>query len=268
MAKFGAYFIVFCVLLAPIDSFGFRQDSQDGQTSRTMSVEEAVQTFDEGNAQLLSGQFAAAIQQYSKADQGGWASAELYYNMSLAYHRLNKAGLAVLYLEKAKRLSPSDEKVLHALSVANHRQVDRFSQLPDPFWQKLRLWLVNRISVFVAFGIGMGMWIGLVGLIIGKMLFGLYGDWWRRARILTGSFAFCLIFYALTTSAWPPLKEKAVILSPEARLHELADDTSKEILLVHEGLVITVKNRSGDWAFIEVSNGSKGWVSTSLFETI
>lgn len=233
-----------------------------------MSLEEAVQSFDAGNAQLLNGQFASSIEQYVKADQGGWASTELYYNMSLAYHRLNKAGLAILYLEKAKRLSPSDEKVLHALSVANHRQADRFSQLPDPFWQKIRLWLVNRISVFVAFGIGLAMWIGLVGLIIGKMLFGLYGDWWRRAQILTGSFAFCLIFYALTTSAWPPLEEKAVILSPEARLHELADNTSKEILRVHEGLVITVKNWSGDWAFIEVSNGSKGWVSSSSFETI
>ncbi|MDA1028705.1 MAG: hypothetical protein O3B41_06595 [Bacteroidetes bacterium] len=262
MAKFGVLFLLFWALLAPAGSVSFQQEGS------TMLLEAAVQSFDEGNVQLLNGQFSAALELYTQADQGGWASAELYYNMSLAYHRLNKAGLAVLYLEKAKRLSPSDVKVLHALSVANHRQADRFSQLPDPFWQKIRLWLVNRISVFVAFGIGLSMWIGLIGLIIGKMLFGLRGDWWRRARILTGSFAFCLIFYALTTSAWPPIEEKAVILSPEAGLHELADNTSKEILRIHEGLVITVKNRSGDWAFVEVSNGSKGWVSTSLFETI
>ena len=262
---YASFIFVFCSIMVTMRPIALIAGQVEVER---VPLNTAVQAFDEGTTSLLDGNFGAAIAAFEKADQSGWASAELYYNMGLAYHRLNRFGLAVQYLEKAKRIAPDDPKILHSLTVAAHRQADRFSQLPRPFWQKMHVWVENQLPIGVAFWIGIVLWFGLVALITGKLLSHWHGEWWRRARILLGVSSFLLIFYSLTTSAWPPTKERAVILSTEARMHDIADESSDEVLRVHEGLVVLVKNRSTDWALIEVANGSRGWVEANLLGTI
>ena len=238
--------------------------SASGQTT----LPDAVRAFDEGTVQLLDGNFQAAISSFEKAEQSGWSSPELFYNMGLAYHRMNKLGLAIAHLERAKRLSPGDPKIEHSLTVANHKQVDRFSQLPDPFWKKLRIWSARMVPIQIAFWFGLALWAGFVVMMVGKILLAWRGDWWRRSRIIVGTLAGVLIVHALATSAWPPTEEKAVIVATELRLRANADDAADEVIRVHEGLVVKVEERTTDWAMIELPNGTKGWVALHSFVSI
>ena len=250
-----AWALVFCLC-------GF--SSAVGQNA----LPDAVRAFDEGTVHLLDGNFQSAISLFEVAEQSGWSSPELFYNMGLAFHRMNKLGLAITYLERAKQLAPEDPKIAHSLTVANHKQVDRFSQLPDPFWKKLHTWSARVVPVHFAFWFGFALWVGFVALMVGKIVLAWRGDWWRRSRIVIGTLACILIVHALATSAWPPTQERAVIVATELRLRANPDDTADEVIRVHEGLVVKVEERTTDWAMIELPNGTKGWVALQAFVSI
>ena len=229
---------------------------------------DAVRAFDAGTVHLLEGNFQAALAEFEKADQSEWSSPELFYNMGLAYHRMNKLGLAIVYLERAKELAPEDPKILHSLGVANHKQADRFSQLPNPFWKKLAIWSARVMPVTRAFWIGLFCWLVFVVLMIGKSMLAWRGDWWRRSRIVVGLLAAVFLIHAFGTSAWPPVDQRAVILPSEVRLREAPDDASAEVIRVHEGLVVKLDIQTPDWAMIELPNGTKGWVSVHSLVSI
>ena len=97
---------------------------------------EILRYFDAGTALLVDGQFSDALEQFEHAERLGWGSTELYFNIGLAYHRLDNLGQSIRYLERAKILSPNDPKVNHSLNLAKSRRVDNFSELPKPFWRR------------------------------------------------------------------------------------------------------------------------------------
>ena len=256
------FFLIICALVTSAPLIPARS------AAAQEALPDAVRAFDEGTVHLLDGNFSAAVTSFKAANDTGWASPELYYNLSLAYHRMNKLGLAVTYLEKAKRLDPQDQKILHSISVANHKQVDRFSQLPEPFWRRIHKWSSTIFPVGPSFWVGVTFWFLLAGLFVGKLLLAWRGDWWRRARIVVGALATLFIFHSLTTSAWPPIQEQGVVVVTELRLKEEPDDAAPEVIRVHEGLVVTISSRTPDWILIILPNGTKGWVLNGTLEMI
>lgn len=228
-------------------------------------MQKAVQQFDAGTVALLEGNFQQAISLFGEAERAGWSSPELYYNTGLAYHRINKLGMAILYLERAKSLRPDDAKILHSLSVANHKQADRFSVLPPPFWKKFHRTVLRIFPITVSFWIGFICWTLLVVLWVGYLLRQWRGEWWRRSRYLLAVFALFFVGHALASSAWPPFTPQAVIIPSEVRLRAEASDDAEEIIRVHEGLVVSIETPALDWVYVEIPNGTKGWVpSTSI----
>ncbi len=235
------------------------------QAVSAQEMQQAIQQFDAGTVALLEGNFQQAISLFGEAEKAGWASPELYYNTGLAYHRLNKLGMAIVYLERAKELSPDDPKILHGLSVANHKQADRFSILPAPFWKKIHRSVLRVLPITLSYWLGLFFWTALVSLWIGYLLKRWRGDWWRRSRSIVAMLALFFIVHSLASSAWPPFTAQAVIVSTEARLRSEALDESEEVIRVHEGLVVSIQAEALDWMCVEIPNGTKGWVrSTSL----
>ena len=55
------------------------------------------------------------------------------YNLGNAHYRLGKVGYAILYYEKALKLSPNDEDVMHNLALAKLNLKDKVDTLP-PFF--------------------------------------------------------------------------------------------------------------------------------------
>ncbi len=230
--------------------------------------EAALPLFDSGTALLGDGQFLDALQQFEEAEALGWGSTQLYYNMALVHHRLDNLGQSIRYLEKAQVLSPDDPKVLHSLSVASSHRVDTFSELPDPFWRATHAWVLRTFPIFPAFWTGFLLYLILIGLIIGKYMHYLEGPWFRRARFAAALIGGALILHALTSSAFPPYDERAVVLSNQVSLLEQADSDSDEVLEVHEGLVVTKGNQASEWTFIQIPNGARGWVPSNTLGDI
>ncbi|MDE2995231.1 MAG: tetratricopeptide repeat protein [Bacteroidota bacterium] len=224
---------------------------------------ETLRVFDEGNAALLDGQFREAIAAYRSVEAEGWGSASLYYNMGLAYYRMDELGQAIRYLEKAKRLDRDDERIEHSLSVAERRRQDRFSQLPQPFWKNMQGWLVDFVPIRFAFFLGLLGWFGFAAAWVHASLTGFDTPSRAQVRRIALVVGGLLLIHALASSIWPPRAPQAVVLTPVVELREQASDGADVVQTIHEGLVVARHSQAGDWTLVEIPNGTRGWMASS-----
>jgi len=224
--------------------------------------------FDAGTALLVDGQFSDALEQFENAERLGWGSTELYFNIGLAYHRLDNLGQSIRYLERAKILSPNDPKVIHSLNLAKSRRVDNFSELPKPFWRRAHSWTARVVPIDVSFWTGFMAYAILIALALAKIILRLDGSWWRRGRFAAGVLGAALLIHAFATSAWPPMDQKAVVLASKVALLEQADAGSNEVMRVHEGVIVIMRTEVSDFTFVQIPNGGRGWVPSTVLGSI
>ena len=113
------------------------------------------------------------------------------------------------------------------------------------------------------FGVGILAWTVLVGLLLHRMMTGADSSWLRRGRSLSAAFALLFLSHSLLSEAFPPFNTQAVLLTDSAVVHEQPDTHAPEILRIHEGLVVDVSTETDGWTLIRISNGTRGWISTS-----
>ncbi len=85
------------------------------------------------NELYKNNQYQLAIDEYNKIISQGYEGASLYYNLGNAHYRLGNVGFAILYYEKALKLSPSDEDAKHNLAIAKLNIKDKVDELPQFF---------------------------------------------------------------------------------------------------------------------------------------
>ncbi|MDA0378179.1 MAG: tetratricopeptide repeat protein [Bacteroidetes bacterium] len=229
---------------------------------------EIVQTFDRGTSALLDGRFSEALDAFHSVETAGWGSGALFYNMGMTYYRMDRLGEAIQYLEKARKLEADDPRIQHSLSVAERRRTDRFSQLPDPFWRTAQSWMTGVIPIRWAFGLGMLAWLGFGGLWTWQLTTGIRTPWIRRIRQASLLMGCLLLVHALASSISPAEPPRSVILDPVVTLREQATEQANDVLTVHEGLVVDVRSEAGEWALVEVPNGTRGWIPSRSLGTI
>jgi len=79
----------------------------------------------EGNKAYADGLYNNAISSYTKVLDEGYESADLYYNLGNACFKTDDLASAILYYEKALKLSPNDDDIVFNLNVANSRITDK-----------------------------------------------------------------------------------------------------------------------------------------------
>ena len=112
-----------------------------------------------GNELYKNNQYQLAIDEYNKLIKQDYEGASLYYNLGNAHYRLGKVGFAILYYEKALRLSPGDEDAKHNLAIAKLNIKDKVDELPPFFifniWEGLLAsfsvsgWTIIIYTVFI-----------------------------------------------------------------------------------------------------------------------
>lgn len=218
----------------------------------------AVRHYDAGNERFRQGDYRGALAAYEQALEAGYASGRLYYNMGNAYYRLDNLGQAIRYYEKARDLTPDDRALLHNLRVARARLVDQFSQVPPPFWAVGWQHVRAAAGLWAYFGVGLAFYL-LAAVLLGyRIRTGTRNPWHRRALTVTVLTGGLFLLTAFAASASGP--ERAVLVTPEAALHETPDDDAPASMAVHEGTVVEVLRARGDWAEVRLPNGVTGWL--------
>jgi len=91
-----------------------------GGSARADLVDEA---WKQGNQAFFSGDHKGALRIYETLDAQGVVSAELYYNMGVAFERLGQRGHAVWAFERALALNPADEDAQFNLAQVREKLV-------------------------------------------------------------------------------------------------------------------------------------------------
>jgi tetratricopeptide (TPR) repeat protein len=236
----------------------------------TSFAQEAAMNFSAANDLYRGGKYAEAISTYEKIVSNGYESPALYYNLGNAYYKSGNIPAAILNYERAKRLAPGDEDVLHNLRLANLRIVDKIEPVPRLFF--------------------VGWWDGLIGLASSSGWGSIaIGALWLAAlllagfRIVRGGLAQKLLLFpgiamvlfsifAFTAGGIQGGRERsesaAILFAPTASVKSAPDAGSTDLFVVHEGVRVDVLDSVGEWEKIRLADGKEGWLPMADLKVI
>jgi tetratricopeptide (TPR) repeat protein len=229
--------------------------------------EEIVQ---KANKDYSSGLYANAINGYMQVVKNGYESAELYYNLGNAYFKTNDLPSAILYYEKAKKLSPNDEDITYNLNVANSRIKDKIEEVPQLFykrwWQDLLhlksgdAWARTQVITFMIFLALIVVYFTSRPLVVKKISF-----WFSVAFISISLLSFGFAFQNLRSFS---KVNEAIVFDPSLTVKSSPSDNSVDLFVVHEGTKVRVTESLGEWVEVRIANGSSGWIRNTSIQEI
>jgi tetratricopeptide (TPR) repeat protein len=217
---------------------------------------EAQALFVEANDAYYRGDYATAESKYEKLLEAGLGGPDVLFNLGTTHLAQGQLGPAVLYLERARRLSDDDD-VEANLAVARQRQGDQVvgGEASRPFLERLADAMDERV-VSAAFLVT--WWLGFVAWFIFRRKL--------EGRLLWGLFAAGLLALGLALGAGVAAHAyvrhrviEAVVMPATARVREFPGDAAKVSFEVHAGLKVRVMEESGRYARIRLPNALEGW---------
>ena len=219
--------------------------------------------FEKGNTAYAKAQYQQAVQTYQQILGDGYQSAAIYFNLGNAYYKLGDIPSALLYYEKAHKLSPGDEDINFNIQLVNLKTADKLEQAPDFFvtqwWDGFILLLsANTLSA-----------LSILFIIVGFLILILYlftkSASVKRSSFYTGIVAIFLglifIFIANRQEYYFSSHHQAIIFGSSVTAKSTPDDNAKPLFVVHEGTKVNVIQKNDVWIEIELPNGNAGWIA-------
>lgn len=220
--------------------------------------DEARTLFNQGNEAYYREDYAAAKEAYQKLLDHGYGGSDVLFNLGTTYLAQGDLGEAVLYLERAHRLTPGSEDIEANLAAARSRQLDQVvgAQAEEPFLQRV----VNATSGTTVAWMFLVSWTaGLLLLLVFRFLPAGKRAW---AAVLAAA---CLVLalpsgVLLAGHAWAErTRDEAVVLAKTIKARELPKDSAKVSFELHAGLKVRVLEEDGHFVHIRLPNGLEGW---------
>ncbi len=217
--------------------------------------QEAQALFAQANDDFYRQQYDKAKDGYQKLLEHGFGGQDVLFNLGTTCLQAGQLGEAVLYLERARRLSRNDD-VEANLSYARTLMVDKVVGAggDEPFLERL----AHATP---------GDWPAVSFLICWWLFFGLLFAFRRASRRLLLGFAmgFALLgsvaFGGLTAvHVWVQHNVlEAVVMPQTAKVLEFPGEAAKVAFEVHSGLKVRLMEESGKFVRIRLPNGLEGW---------
>ncbi len=216
--------------------------------------------FARGNALYSDGKFSEAAAAYESEAQRGHFTANAFYNLANAYYRLGDRGRAILNYQRALLLEPT-----HAEAAANLTFVRGRTPAPTlPGSGGFAGWLDVDGWTWLA---AAGGWLAVVGW--GAAVFR------RRSRGLTlaagiSGAAVCAasVWALVLLNGGAKNPNRAVVLADDTRALYSPADNSKAVLTLSAGGEVSVLSEQGAWVYVQLADGSRGWVSADRLEKV
>lgn len=220
--------------------------------------------FDQANTLLQQGKINQALSKYQQLTSDEHFSGALFINMGYVYLKLGKMGKAKYFFLRAKQFDETAKKAQNALQFVNSQLSHQSVALPPLPWEQALNWLQRVLGTAVILGIG------LILLNIG--IFGLIGNWFRKRRssvipkitisiAVLGALIILLSFYV---DYREQRYSQAVMIAQKTNVLKKPTTDATLINKAYEGYRFTVDHQKSknkkSWVYIEMSNGSQGWI--------
>lgn len=218
--------------------------------------------LEEANTMYSEDNFDQAIDLYQKVIENGMESAGVYFNLGNAYFKINDMPSAILYYEKARKLKPNDDDILHNLKVANSRIVDKIETVPDIFYKR---WWKNLLYSFTVDEWAVISLASFALLFLMLLFFLLTNRYWIKKI----SFWLGIAFIVVSIATWVLADQKyktftedhqAIVFTPTITVKSSPSETGIDLFVIHEGTKVQITDHLGEWYEIKIANGSVGWL--------
>ncbi|MFH1715197.1 MAG: SH3 domain-containing protein [Elusimicrobiota bacterium] len=206
--------------------------------------------FQDANNLYKQEKYEDALNLYERLEFQNKYSAELFYNMSNAYYRLNNLGMAVLYNERAYLLKPRDEYIRY-----NRKLFNTITNQKMPLWENaVTFFSINELLYSVLF-----FYTSFFILLILSGRF--YPRWiyWTKIAVLS-----LLILFACWSFVvyWDYYHTKhAVVLNDNVNVYSGPDTDNVVGFTAPKGKKAQIITVNGSWFEVGVKDeGLKGWV--------
>ncbi len=227
----------------------------------------ANSAFDKAGALYKSGQYKEAAEQYEKMIAQSGADAAVYYNLGNCYFKLSMLGKSILCYERAQRIAPEDEDILHNLKLAQLKTIDRVQSVPQ-------LGLVSAWKKFVTSQSSSGWGIyALAAVWLAILLAGIYLFLMSNKFLKTIAYTLTLASFLLLSLAFirhngEENSSEGILLAESLNIKSAPDDNAGNIFILHEGVKFQLLDKVATWHKIRLADGKVGWLQQDTFERI
>lgn len=236
----------------------------------SLSNEKPEALFAKGNALYAKGKYKEAADSYQLVLKAGYSSADVYFNLGNACYKLGEMPSAILYYEKAYKLTPGDEEIEVNIKLANLKIADKIEAVPELFlskwWRSVILfWSAETLSV-----------LSVAGFLLGFMLLSVYlfavsisikrSSFYAGIGILAS--ALIMILASNLQTRYLNSSDSAIVFAGTVNVKSGPKDSFKTLFVIHEGLKVGVKAQSEDWIKVELPNGNIGWIELASVKKI
>jgi len=234
----------------------------------TIGDTEAASHYNRAGALYRDGKYKEALEVYEQIIEQDIANPDLYYNAANAAYRSDSLGKAILYLERALRLAPSDEDILVNLAFINSIKMDKEPENDNPVVAFI-VSHYNAININSA-ALWSGFSFALAMLCVTVLLF---LDNWKRLTAAALAVLCGLIFMVSTGTLIDKIHHRntvveAVIMVDTVKAYSGPGTENTHIFTVHEGTKVVIERRQDSWNLIRLKSGAGGWIETDAMERI
>ena len=227
--------------------------SLQGQPTPTMEL---------GNQRYAQKDYAGAAKIYEAILASGKESVGLHFNLGNCYYHLQQTAPAIYAFEKAHLLDPTDDAVTNNLSFARKRSLDTLPNLPKVGFENSVVSITETFH-YETWGVVSILFSGLSLLLFVGFYFTPLA---QRKRIYFALMSSALILLFISVFAgfyqqnYIRNEHLAIVFSDKTAVNQTPSFQSNSKLKLREGAKITIIEKSGQWLFVQLSDGQTGWV--------
>jgi len=175
-----------------------------------------------------------------------------------------------LNYERAKKLEPKNEDIIHNLEIANLAVVDRIQEIPQFF---MVAWISSFAHLFnlgVLGGIVLALYLTLTVLFILR-LFSNSAAVKRITFVSLFLIGFVFVLFAGIFSfriIENETRNEAIVLADKVNVKSAPDVNGTVVFTLHEGVKLEVQDKSLDWVRVRLADGKLGWLRNDVIAKI
>jgi tetratricopeptide (TPR) repeat protein len=222
-----------------------------------------VQAYNQGNALYAAKDYAGAARAYEEALRAG-PSAAVLHNLGNALFKRGQVGRAILSYRRARYLAPRDGDVAGNLEFARRYRVDKLLAASSPIALALDA-AFHRLSRREA-GLLAAICFTLAAACLAVWIVRRSGALLAVASLLGLAFAFGFV----TQQTWKAEVDgrPAVVVVPEVHALSGPSDDAQQILLLHDGTEVRIREARGSYLLVQLPGGNGGWVRGDAIERV
>ena len=219
--------------------------------------------YNQGNQLYAREDYAGAARAYRQALAAG-PSADACYNLGNALFKSGRIGGAIVQYRRARTLHPRDADIGRNLSFARSYRADKVLTSPGPVATALD-------TTFHLLSRSEAAQLAAVAFLLAALSLSL---WVVRRRtlfvVVAAVLATCSLFCLVTQWVWAGEvgAQPAVVVAPEVNALSGPGEEFKQILLLHDGTEVRIREKRGGYLLAQLPGGSGGWVRSDAVERV